>query len=324
MCTGRRRNFVYLYGSADRIRMKPVLASTTDPSAARGASFDPRLVASLAAVYLIWSSTYLAMRVVVQDVPPLIAASVRFSAAGLVLLIVALRRGSAWPTLRTWISVVPIGALLCLGGNGFISIAQQSVTSGGAAVVAAAMPLWVGVLGIVTGERPTRREWLSLAIGFAGIVVLMRGPSLAGEPLHLVLVLLSPLCWAMGSILARRLRGPIGTDMYMLPAVQMVTGGLVLAVVAAVHGERFPAHAGFRAYALLAYLCIFGSVMAFTAYTWLLRNTRPVVATSYAYVNPVLAVLLGAALYGEPIGATTIVASALMVGAIWLGLRRAK
>lgn len=302
--------------------MKPVLASTTDPAPLR-ASFDPRLVASLAAVYLIWSSTYLAMRVLVRDVPPLIGASVRFSAAGLVLLIVALRRGSAWPTLRTWATVLPIGALLCLGGNGFISIAQQSVTSGGAAVVAASMPLWVGVLGIVTGERPTLREWLSLAIGFAGIIVLMGGPSLAGEPAHIALLVAAPMCWALGSILARRMRGPIGADMFMLPALEMITGGLVLAAIAATRGERFPIDAGLHAYALLAYLCIFGSVIAFTAYSWLLRNARPVVATSYAYVNPVLAVLLGAALSGEPIGATTVIASTLMVGAIWLGLRRA-
>ncbi len=303
--------------------MKPVLASTTDPIAGRlRASVDPRLVASLAAVYVIWGSAYLAMRVLVRDVPPLIAASVRFSAAGLVLMIIALRRGGAWPSLRTWARVVPIGALLCLGGNGFFSIAQHSVTSGGAAVAAASMPLWIGVLGIVTGERPTRREWLALAIGFAGISVLMGGPSLAGKPEHIAILVAAPMCWALGSILARRLRGPLAADMFMLPAVEMISGGLVIGAVAAARGERFPVDAGVHVYALLAYLCIFGSVIGFTAYTWLLRNARPVVATSYAYVNPVLAVLLGAALSGEPVGATTVIASALMVSAIWLVLRR--
>jgi drug/metabolite transporter (DMT)-like permease len=303
--------------------MKSVLASTTHPTATPlRPTVDPRLVASLAAVYVIWSSTYLAMRVLVHHMPPLLSASMRFSAGGLVMMLLAFRRGSQWPSMRDWLRVLPIGALLFVGGNGFVSIAQQSVTSGGAAVVCASMPLWVGVLGFVTGERPSAREWLSLGIGFAGIIVLMGGPSLAGEPVHLVLIVASPISWALGSILARRLPGSIGRDAFMLPAMEMLTGGLVLAAIAALRGEQFPIHADPTAWLMLGYLLVFGSLIAFTAYNWLLRNARPVVATSYAYVNPVLAVLLGAAVSGEPIGATTIVASALMVGAIWLVLRR--
>lgn len=303
--------------------MKSVLASTTDPTATPlRQTLDPRLIASLAAVYLIWSSTYLAMRVLVQHMPPLLSASMRFSAGGLVLLLIALRRGARWPSMREWLRVLPIGALLFVGGNGFVSIATQSVTSGGAAVVCASMPLWVGVLGVVTGERPSAREWLSLGIGFAGIIVLMGGPSLDGKPIHLVLIVASPIAWALGSLLARRLPGSIGKDAFMLPAMEMLTGGVVLAAIAALRGEQFPVDADPVAWLTLGYLLVFGSLIAFTAYNWLLRNSRPVVATSYAYVNPVLAVLLGAAVSGEPIGATTIVASALMVGAIWLVLRR--
>jgi len=288
----------------------------------RRPGIDPRLVASLIAVYVIWSSTYLAMRVLVHHMPPLLSASLRFSAGGLVLMLIAFRRGAPWPGVRDWLRVPPIGALLFVGGNGFVAIAQQSVTSGGAAVVCASMPLWVGVLGVVTGERPSAREWLSLAIGFVGIIVLMGGPSLAGEPLHLVLVIASPVSWALGSILARRLPGSIGKDAFLLPAMEMLTGGLVLAALAALRGERLPVHADPVAWLMLGYLLVFGSLIAFTAYNWLLRNARPVVATSYAYVNPVLAVLLGAAVSGEPLGATTVAASALMVGAIWLVLRR--
>jgi drug/metabolite transporter (DMT)-like permease len=283
---------------------------------------DPRLIGSLAAVYVIWSSTYLAMRVLVKTMPPLFSASLRFNVAGLVLLFIAYRRGSAWPSMRDWLRVLPIGALLFVGGNGFVSIAQLSVTSGGAAVVCASMPLWVGVLGFVTGERPSKREWISLAVGFAGIMVLMGGPSLAGEPLHLVLIIGSPISWALGSILARRLPGPIGKDAFLLPAMEMITGGLALGVVAMLRGEQFPTHASSSDWLILGYLLVFGSLVAFTAYNWLLRNARPVIATSYAYVNPVLAVILGAALSGEPLGATTIAASGLMVGAIWLVLRR--
>ncbi|MDX2090234.1 MAG: EamA family transporter [Kofleriaceae bacterium] len=282
----------------------------------------PRLIGSLAAVYVIWSSTYLAMRVLVKTMPPLFSASLRFNIAGLVLLIIAFRRGSAWPSPRDWLRVLPIGALLFVGGNGFVSIAQLSVSSGGAAVVCASMPLWVGVLGFVTGERPSKREWTSLVVGFIGIMVLMGGPSLAGEPLHLVLIVAAPISWALGSILARRLPGPIGKDAFLLPAMEMITGGLALGVVAMFRGEQFPTHASVSAWLIFGYLLMFGSLLAFTAYNWLLRNARPVIATSYAYVNPVLAVILGAALSGEPLGTTTVAASVLMVGAIWLALRR--
>src|SRR5262245_31609302 len=186
-----------------------MLASAPSPTLARSA-VDPRLVLSLLAVYVIWSSTYLAMRVAVQELPPLLMASMRFVAAGLVMLLVALRRGATWPSARDWLRVLPIGVLLFVGGNGFVSIAQLSVTSGGAAVVCAMMPLWVGVLGAVTGEKPTRREWAALVIGFVGVAVLLGGPSLAGEPLHVVLIIAAPISWAMGSLLARRLPGTIG------------------------------------------------------------------------------------------------------------------
>jgi drug/metabolite transporter (DMT)-like permease len=283
---------------------------------------DPRLALSLLAVYVIWSSTYLAIHVAVTELPPMLMASLRYEAAGLVMLLIALRRGAAWPPLRDWLRVLPIGALLFLGGNGFVALAQQSVTSGGAAVVCAMMPLWVGVLGFIAGERPSRREWLSLVLGFVGVAVLMGGPSLAGEPLHVLALLAAPVCWAMGSILARRLPGSIGRDPFLLPAMQMMTGGAVLAAAGGVLGERLPAHASTTAWLALAYLCVFGSIIAFTAYSWLLRNARPVIATSYAYVNPILAVLIGAALSGESIGATTVIANALIVGAVFLALRR--
>ncbi|MGN6104009.1 MAG: drug/metabolite exporter YedA, partial [Kofleriaceae bacterium] len=283
---------------------------------------DPRLVLSLIAVYVIWGSTYLAMRIAVVDLPPLLMASLRFSAAGLVMLLVALRRGAAWPSARDWLRVLPIGALLFLGGNGFVAIAQLSVTSGGAAVVCAMMPLWVGVLGAITGERPSRREWLSLVIGFAGVAVLMGGPSLAGEPLHIVLVIAAPICWALGSTLARRLPGAVGRDPFLLPAMEMLCGGASLALVGGLLGERLPAHASTSSWLALGYLWVFGSLVAFTAYSWLLRNTRATVATSYAYVNPILAVLIGAAISGEPLGLTTLIANVLIVLAVFLALGR--
>jgi len=312
---------VYLYCSAPALIMHRMLAARADRPAVRGA-LDPRLVLSLVAVYLIWSSTYLAMKIAIVDLPPFLMASVRYAAAGLVMLLVAIRRGAAWPRLRDWLRVLPIGALLFVGGNGFVALAQGSVSSGGAAVVCSTMPLWVGVLGFVTGERPTSREWVSLVLGFAGIVVLMGGPSLAGEPHHIAFLVAAPLCWALGSILARRLSGPVGGDAFLLSAMEMLTGGVALFAVAAVRGERFPLDASASAWAALAYLIVFGSLIAFTAYSWLLRHARPVVATSYAYVNPILAVLLGALLFGEVLGITTLVANVMIIGAIWLALHR--
>lgn len=289
------------------------------PAVARPA-IDPRLIASLAAVYLIWSSTYLAMRIVVTELPPLLTASMRFSAAGLVMLAIAKRRGAAWPSARQWLAVVPVGALLFVGGNGFVAIAELSVSSGGAAVVCAMMPLWMGVLAAVSGERPSRREWLSLIAGFVGVLVLMGGPSLQGEPLHIFLVVLAPICWSLGSILARRHARSKQADTFLASAMQMLAGGAVLAAVAMVRGERLPAHASTASWLALGYLLVFGSLVAFTAYNWLLRNARPVVATSYAYVNPILAVLIGAAVSGEALGVTTLIANVLIVGAVALAL----
>jgi drug/metabolite transporter (DMT)-like permease len=282
-----------------------------------------RLVASLAAVYIIWGSTYLAMRIAVTTLPPLLMASMRFLTAGTIMFLAARRRGAAIPPARDWLRVAPVGALLFLGGNGLVALSEQSVSSGGVAVVCATMPLWVGVLAAAVGERPTAREWLALVLGFVGVVVLMGGPTLAGKPLHIAFAIGSPILWACGSLLSRRTKDVGGEHASLVgPAIQMLCGGAILLAVALIHGERLPVHAAASSWLALGYLIVFGSLIGFTAYSWLLRNARPVVATSYAYVNPVLAVLIGAALYGEPLGWTTAVANVLIVGAVMLALRR--
>ncbi|MDB4955707.1 MAG: Permease of the drug/metabolite transporter superfamily [Myxococcales bacterium] len=312
--------------------MKPVVTTTADaPVTGRPElhvrelprGIDPRFIASLASVYLVWSSTYLGVRVAVETMPPLMMCSARFLAAGLVMLGVARHRGAKLPPWRDWLAVAPAGLTLFIGGTGFVALAEVSVSSGGAAVVCATMPLWVGVLGIFFGERPTAREWLTLVVGFAGVFILMDGPSLSGRPEHIVLIIVSPICWALGSLLSRRTKGIGGPQAALVvPGVQMLMGGVVLLVIALGRGEPLPIHASARSWLALAYLVVFGSLVAFTGYAWLLRNARPVVATSYAYVNPVIAVLLGAALYGEPLGWTTLVANILIVGAVMLALMR--
>jgi drug/metabolite transporter (DMT)-like permease len=302
--------------------MKPVSTTTT---ATTPTAPDLRLLAALAAVYVIWSSTYLAMRIGVRDLPPLLMAGTRFTCAGLVMLTIARRRGVPWPSWVDWRRAIAPGALLFLGGNGLVATAETRVSSGGAAVVCATMPLWVGALGALLGTRPSRREWISLVLGFVGVVILMGGPSLDGSPLYLALLVGSPICWALGSLLSRRVpKQGAAHGTWMVPATQMLCGGAALLVVGLARGERVPEHASTESWLALAYLFGFGSLVAFTSYNWLLRNARPAVATSYAYVNPILAVVLGAVVSGETLGATTGISVALIVGALVFGLAKPK
>jgi drug/metabolite transporter (DMT)-like permease len=281
----------------------------------------PRLVLylSLAAVYVIWGSTYYAMRVAVEGLPPMLMGAMRFIAAGAILLGIAVWRGAPRPTWRQILETVPVGILFFIGGNAFVAIAETRIDSGVAAVVCATMPLWAAVIASATGERPSLREWLGLAIGFGGVVVLVGGAWKGGDPLYFVLLVLSPLSWAAGSMRSRKLRGPGGVAG---SAMQMTTGGIALLLVALVRGERIPANAPTDAWIAVAYLMVFGSLVAFSAYGWLLRNARPAVATSYAYVNPAVAVVLGAIVGGEVLGLTTILATALIVAAVALVVMR--
>jgi drug/metabolite transporter (DMT)-like permease len=294
---------------------------TSSASRVRAAPrFDRRQLGCLAAVYVIWGSTYLAARVAMTDLPPLAMASMRCIAAGAAMLGVARYLGAALPSARDWLRAAPAGMLLFVGGNGFVALAETRVSSGGAAVVCALVPLWVAVLGTITGKRPTAREWLALVVGFTGVVVLMRSPSLAGEPWHIALLACAPLAWAGGSILATRTRTTVRHAALVVAAIQLITGGVGLALASAAFGEHIPAHVEANSWFALAYLIVFGSLIAFTAYSWLIANVRPAVATSYAYVNPVVAVLLGAAFRHEPIGVSTVIANLMVAIALVLAV----
>jgi drug/metabolite transporter (DMT)-like permease len=182
-----------------------------------------------------------------------------------------------------------------LVGNGFVALAEQRVSSGLAAVACAATPLFACALSLPFGERPSRREWTGVVLGFAGVVLLALG-DLRAAAAPGALLLLAPVGWALGSVLARRLALPPGA---MAAATQMLGGSALTFAVAVLRGERLPASIPAHAALALAYLVVFGSIVAFSAYTYLLRHTTTALATSYAYVNPVLAVLLGAAIDGE-------------------------
>lgn len=267
---------------------------------------------ALLAVYVVWGSTYLAMRVAVEGLPPFMMASARFLVCGALLLAFLRWRGAAWPTSREWLSALPVGALMFVTGNGTVAVAEQHLSSGVAAVVCGTMPLWLAALGHFFGQRASAREWLALVLGFAGVVVLSAGGELRGEPISALLLFCAPVSWAAGSLLSKKL--PLAKGL-MSAATQMLTGGAVMVVVSVLAGERVPTSVPRASLLAWAYLATFGSLVAYSAYTYLLANTRPAIATSYAYVNPVVAVIIGVALGGEHVGPEVVTAVLLIVAA---------
>ncbi len=277
------------------------------------------IVLSLAAVYVIWGSTYLAMRVAVDGLPPFMMASARFILTGTILLLFLKARGAAWPTMKEWIYATPVGSLMFVLGNGTVALAEKHISSGVAAVVCGTMPLWVAALGRFFGEKTTPREWLALVLGFGGVAVLSFGGELRAEPFSALILFLAPVSWALGSLLARRL--PLSKGL-MSAATQMLTGGLVMSLVSFVAREKVPENPPTSSVLAWVYLAVFGSLVAYSAYTYLLNNSRPAVATSYAYVNPVIAVAMGVGMGGEHAGPEVFLAVALIVAATVLVIRK--
>jgi drug/metabolite transporter (DMT)-like permease len=282
------------------------------------ARLGPLALLCLLAVYVIWGSTYFAMRVALEGVPPMGMAATRFIVAGLLLYGFARARGAPRPTLAEWKGAAISGVLLLSCGNGAVAFAEQSVTSSLAALVVASVPLWAAVFGRVWGDKPTRAEVVGLAVGFSGVIVLNTGGALGGQPLAIVAILAAPIAWALGSVWSKHLVLPKGA---MAGAAQMLVGGVVLAAFGAVRGERFTALPGLRPLLAVAYLIVCGSLLAFSAYTWLLRHVPPSTATSYAYVNPIVAIAIGVAFGGESFSGRAAVATALTLAGVFLLLR---
>lgn len=270
------------------------------------------LVAALAAVYTIWSSTYLALRVVVAHLPPFLTAGGRYVMAGAMLATLLRALGTPLPSRRAWLGALPVGALLFVVGNGFVASAEKTASSGAAALACALTPLWGSVFGHLFGQRVQRREWVGVALGMAGVGLLAASDA-RGTPGAMVLLVLAPIGWAFGSVLSRRLPQAEGM---MAAAAQMITGGALMLLVGAGLGERLPDSAPASAWGAFAYLVVFGSLVGFSAYSYLLRTARPAVAMSYAYVNPAIAVLLGAALASETLGALTLGSMLLVVAGV--------
>ncbi len=275
---------------------------------------------ALVAVYLFWGSTYLGIRFAIDSLPPFLMAATRFALAGAILFTFAKLRGHASPTWRHWLSALGIGFLLLGAGNGAVVWAEQTVPSGLVAVTVSSSPIWMVLIDrVFSGGRVTWPQAAGVGLGLAGIFVLVN-PSTAVIPLLPTVVLLaSSVAWAAGTLYTRH--APLPASASMANGMEMLMGALVLAVVAAVRGE--PAHVHpehFTAVSLAAvlYLVVAGSLIGFSCYLWLIKVAPvPLVATQ-SYVSPVVAVLLGVLLRGEPLRPRTLVAGAVIIAAVCL------
>ncbi len=292
------------------------------PNSARGS----RVWIALPVIYVVWGSTYLAIRWALETIPPFTMASVRYLVAGSLLLAWAKYRGAPPVALRDLGPAFLTGGLMLLCGNGGVVWAEQRIASGLAALLVAVEPLFIVLLQATLPQerrRPSGRALVGVVFGVAGVVLLV-GPAggLAGARVDFagaLAVLFAAFAWALGSLLSRHFTPPASP--LQATAVQMLAGGVLLGAASGAAGEwtRFsPSLVSGRSLASVAYLVVFGSLVAFTAYVWLLRAASPALVSTYAFVNPVVAVFLGWLLAAEPVSTRTVVAAAVIVGAVVL------
>jgi drug/metabolite transporter (DMT)-like permease len=283
-----------------------------------------RLVLAFLAVYLIWGSTYLGIRFAIETLPPFLMAGTRFVIAGVVLYLWARRHGGAAPTGANWLAAGVVGTLLLIGGNGGVVWAETRVASGLAALLIATEPFWIVLLDWLRpgGRRPGLAVAAGLLFGFIGVGLLVSPFDLIGggrvDALGAAAVVLASLGWAMGSLYtARGARLPASP--MLATGMEMLIGGALFFPLSAATGEwgTFSlAAVSLKSALALLYLIVFGAIVAFTAYVYLLKNTTPARASTYAYVNPVIAVILGWAFGGEAITGRVALAAAAIIAAV--------
>ena len=282
------------------------------------------LAACLAIVYVVWGSTYLAIHFVVDGIPPLASSAIRNLCAGPVLLAFLKWRGTPWPTWRQWRNGALIGFMMMGLGNGFVCLGETKVPSGLASLVVAGVPLFAMLFAWgLFGARPRLLEWLGVVLGLGGMALLNFDLHAAANPGAIAVLFIAAASWALATVLQPRLDLPRGP---MSAAVQMLGGACSLVVMSALRGERFvPSAVPASSWLALAYLVVFGSIVAYTAFIYVIAHARPALATSYAYVNPVVAVGLGALFAGEAISAPIVAGMAVIltgVGLVMAGGRR--
>jgi drug/metabolite transporter (DMT)-like permease len=303
------------------------------PGGARSAQSRPgslvssRVWLALATVYVVWGSTYLGIDLAVRTIPPFLMAAVRFLIAGSLLYAWAIRRGdrAERPTARHWLSAFLVATPMLAIGNAAVGWAEQTLDTGTASLIIASVPLWLVLLDrTVYGQRLSRAVVLGLVVGFAGVGLLV-APGSGGVSRAAIVLVFGSLAWAAGSLYSKH--APQHDRPLVAASMQMLAGGAVLVVVSAAAGEFGQVHPGqvsLESWLGLAYLVVAGSLVAFTAYMWLLRNAPTALVGTYAYVNPVVAVGLGTLVLGEPLGWRTLVGGGIVIAAVALIVRAPK
>lgn len=283
----------------------------------------PRVLAAFAAVYIVWGSTYLAIRYAVETIPPFLMGGARFLVSGALLYAWTRTRGAARPTTREWRDATVSGVLMLCCGNGAVAWAEQRLPSGFAALIVAVVPLWMVLLDWLRprGVRPSAATLVGVIAGLAGLAVLVdpfhRDAAQAVDIPASIALVLGSFAWAAGSVYGRYASRPASSA--LSTGMQMLGGGIVMVLVAALSGELHgfsPAHVAPASWIGWAYLVTFGSLVGFTAYIYLLKAVSPAKASTYAYVNPVVAVLLGWAIASEPITPPMLIGAAIILGAV--------
>jgi drug/metabolite transporter (DMT)-like permease len=286
-------------------------------------SFRGQVALALTVVYLVWGSTYLGIHLSLESFPPLMLGGLRNLCAGAGLFAIAVHRRAVWPSAREVRNAALVGTLLEGLSSGMMAWGMRTVGTGTAAVMVATVPLFATLFSALSGRSVARGEWFAVALGLVGIVLLNHGDPSPGATVGTLAILCAAIFWAGGAHLASRLPQP--TDLLMSTALQIGLGGLIATGIALVSGERLT-HVNLGAGVSFLYLMLIGSMAAYVAYNFLIRNTSTIVATSCLYVNPVVAVLLGALLLGEAVTRWTVVATVVILLSVglsfWFDYRR--
>lgn len=267
----------------------------------------------LACTWLVWGSTYLGIKYALLSFPPILLSGVRYLIAGLLMLVIVRWRREAWPSIRQLRNAALIGALMLTIGNGLVCLAEKTVASGATALIVSVTPVLAVLANQLFGKQARSSEWLGIALGVIGVALLNLDSGLAGDLTGVALVIIACISWAFASALIPRLDLPKGS---MSVTVQMLAGGAASIPIAWLTGERLPDSYHPQALLSMAYLIVFGSMVAYTAYVWLLSHIRPALATSSCYVNPVVALLLGWLLMNEEISHALLAGMAMVLAGV--------
>ena len=268
------------------------------------------IVLALFCTYFFWGSTYLAIRFALESFPPFLMAGIRFAFAGAILFIVMRFLGEPKPSSRQWLGAIAVGILLPALGNGTVCYVQQTVSSSVAALSIATVPIWMAIFASIWGHKITSKEWLGIAVGIIGIVLLNVDGSLHGDFKSAMLLIFAATSWSFGSVWSK----------HMESASQMLAGGVVLLCVSAFQGENWPHHISTKSYGAMLFLVVLGSIVTYSAYQYLLNTVRPLMASSNTFVNPVVAFVVGICFANEHVTTNEYIALAIILIGVFLVL----